>query len=500
MAITMRRSTILRGLESIKVKHAQACVIAVASCEKVVSHLRGASIGFNLRNVAFSSCLRVIISHLFACPFVHTLCSFHYFLVSYSNKPSFKMPKSAKKSAPKVDTVSAVVAKSPTKTGKRDAEEIVEKQVASDKKQKIANGGAVHVAVGKKNKNKKTKKQENNSSKEEEKVVEPTVVKEASDNNAGPASVEEEPAKPAAAAENGAVDEPESVEEEPTKPAAAAENGAVDEPESVEEDAKAAKPAANVEEDSGSEDEAKTEKKDDADAEMADAPSAKKESQATGSKTLFMGNLSFSIEKSDVINFFKDVAEVAEVRFSMRDDRFAGYGHADFATPEAALKALELNGEQLLGRAVKLDLAKERGTYTPYNGDRSSQQRGQAQGLTVFVKGFGTADGFETVRSTLEEHFGQCGEITRMSIPKDFESGGPKGVAFIDFTDSNAFKKALELSGSEVNGGTVTVEEAKQRGGGGGGGGGFGRGRGGRFGGRGGGRGRGRGGRGRGRR
>lgn len=35
------------------------------------------------------------------------------------------------------------------------------------------------------------------------------------------------------------------------------------------------------------------------------------------------------------------------------------------------------------------------------------------------------------VRSSLEEHFGSCGEISRMSIPKDYESGSVKGYVFL---------------------------------------------------------------------
>lgn len=31
------------------------------------------------------------------------------------------------------------------------------------------------------------------------------------------------------------------------------------------------------------------------------------------------------------------------------------------------------------------------------------------------------------IRSSLQEHFGACGGITRISIPKDFESGYAKG-------------------------------------------------------------------------
>lgn len=35
------------------------------------------------------------------------------------------------------------------------------------------------------------------------------------------------------------------------------------------------------------------------------------------------------------------------------------------------------------------------------------------------------------IRSSLEEHFGSCGEIKRVSIPKDRETGSNKG--FVSF-------------------------------------------------------------------
>ena len=37
-------------------------------------------------------------------------------------------------------------------------------------------------------------------------------------------------------------------------------------------------------------------------------------------------------------------------------------------------------------------------------------------------------------------------------------------IAFIDFADSNGFNKALELNGTEVGGGYITVSESKPRG------------------------------------
>ncbi|KAL8100560.1 hypothetical protein AgCh_032712 [Apium graveolens] len=216
----------------------------------------------------------------------------------------------------------------------------------------------------------------------------------------------------------------------------------------------------------------KTPKQKGGDVEMVDAFSAKSniknapktpstpQVEATGSKTLFMGNLSFRIEESDVIEFFKDAGEVAEVRFTMDRETgdFRGFGHVEFATVEAAQKALKLAGRELVGREVRLDLARERGAFTPASGNENSYQKGgRAPASTIFVRGFDTSGGEEQVRNALQEHFGSCGDITRVSVPKDYE-GGLKGIAYMDFSDANGLSKALELDGSELGGGSLTVE------------------------------------------
>ncbi|KAL8188615.1 hypothetical protein R6Q57_029903 [Mikania cordata] len=184
----------------------------------------------------------------------------------------------------------------------------------------------------------------------------------------------------------------------------------------------------------------------------------------SGSKTLFLGNLSFSIEEDDVRDFFKNVGEIAEIRFAIKDDRFKGYGYIEFTTAEAAQEALKLNREVLLGRRVSLDFARrQRGAYTPGNSMYKPNQRGDnAQVKTVYVRGFESSDGYDNIWSTLEKHFGKCGEISRLCIPKDHVSGVPKGVAFIDFTDGNGFGQALELDGSVVGGCRLTVEVARR--------------------------------------
>lgn len=119
-------------------------------------------------------------------------------------------------------------------------------------------------------------------------------------------------------------------------------------------------------------------------------------------------------------------------------------------------------------RAIRLDFARERGAYTPYSGGNegnSFQKGGRGQAAhTIFIKGFDSSVGEDQVRASLEEHFGSCGEITRISVPKDYDTGSVKGIAYLDFTDADSFNKALEMSGTEVGGYSLVVDEAKQRG------------------------------------
>ncbi|XP_058106058.1 nucleolin 1-like isoform X2 [Magnolia sinica] len=88
----------------------------------------------------------------------------------------------------------------------------------------------------------------------------------------------------------------------------------------------------------------------DGDVKMADATTAKTEkkapktsatpsAQTSRSKTLFVGNLSYSVERADVEEFFKGAGEVVDARFASNEEGvFKGFGHVEFATEAAAHK------------------------------------------------------------------------------------------------------------------------------------------------------------------
>uniref|UniRef100_A0A453CZI7 RRM domain-containing protein n=1 Tax=Aegilops tauschii subsp. strangulata TaxID=200361 RepID=A0A453CZI7_AEGTS len=127
-------------------------------------------------------------------------------------------------------------------------------------------------------------------------------------------------------------------------------------------------------------------------------------------------------------------------------------------------RAYELNGGDLAGRPVRLDFARERGAITPGSGRDNSSFKKPGQSNTAFVRGFDSSLGEEEIRSSLQGHFSSCGDIRRVSIPKDYDTGASKGIAYIEFDDISSLPKALELNGSNIGEGlSLFVDEAKPR-------------------------------------
>jgi RNA recognition motif-containing protein len=98
---------------------------------------------------------------------------------------------------------------------------------------------------------------------------------------------------------------------------------------------------------------------------------------------------------------------------------------------------------------------------------------------------------YQTTQDELFAAFAAYGNVERVSIVTDRDSGQPRGFAFVEMTEARDAETAIsQLNGAEMNGRALNVNEARPKTEGGGGRG-FGGGGGGRGGNRGGGGGRG---------
>jgi RNA recognition motif-containing protein len=71
---------------------------------------------------------------------------------------------------------------------------------------------------------------------------------------------------------------------------------------------------------------------------------------------------------------------------------------------------------------------------------------------------------FQATEQELQDFLAPYGVIQEVFMPKDRETGRPRGFAFVTFEDDVAAKKALEdLNGKEFAGRPLTVNEARAK-------------------------------------
>ena len=71
---------------------------------------------------------------------------------------------------------------------------------------------------------------------------------------------------------------------------------------------------------------------------------------------------------------------------------------------------------------------------------------------------------FDTDSNQLEKLFSQYGEVTRAQVVTDRETGRSRGFGFVEMSVASDARNAIEaLSGKEVNGRQLTVNEARDR-------------------------------------
>ena len=91
---------------------------------------------------------------------------------------------------------------------------------------------------------------------------------------------------------------------------------------------------------------------------------------------VFVGNISYKCTENDLKKFFKDCGKVVDVRIAKKPDgKLKGFAHVDFETKEGMEKAVEKNGNELQGRALKIDKSSS-GNGKGGNGGNRGKGRG----------------------------------------------------------------------------------------------------------------------------
>ncbi|HJQ67815.1 MAG TPA: RNA-binding protein [Blastocatellia bacterium] len=70
---------------------------------------------------------------------------------------------------------------------------------------------------------------------------------------------------------------------------------------------------------------------------------------------------------------------------------------------------------------------------------------------------------YQTTENDLTNLFEQAGQVESVSIITDRDTGRSKGFGFVEMSADDADKAIAQFNGTEINGRTLTVNEARPR-------------------------------------
>ncbi|KAJ3700030.1 hypothetical protein LUZ61_003735 [Rhynchospora tenuis] len=189
---------------------------------------------------------------------------------------------------------------------------------------------------------------------------------------------------------------------------------------------------------------------------------------------LFVGNLPFSVDSSQLANVFGEAGDVemVEVIYDKITGRSRGFGFVTMSTAEEAASAVEqFNGYMLEGRelTVRSGPAPPREESAPSRGFRGGARsddggfRGGARsddGYRVYVGNL--AWGVDN--SALESLFSEQGKVLEAKVIYDRETGRSRGFGFVTYGTAQEVQDAISsLNGADLDGRTIRVSMAEAR-------------------------------------
>lgn len=170
------------------------------------------------------------------------------------------------------------------------------------------------------------------------------------------------------------------------------------------------------------------------------------------STTIFVGNLSWNVDEDWLKSEFDSYGTVTSTRvITDRDSgRSKGFGYVEFADAESAKAACAKAGQEIDGRACKVDISTPKpdrqASGTPRrNSDFGKRELGEPSN-TLFVGNLP----FSMSEDSMWDSFSKFGPVASVRLPTDRESGQPKGFGYVEFVKLDDAKKAVE-GGSELD-------------------------------------------------
>lgn len=168
---------------------------------------------------------------------------------------------------------------------------------------------------------------------------------------------------------------------------------------------------------------------------------------------LYIGNLDYGTTDDRLRAHFEAYGTITDAFIPMEKgtDRPRGFGFVTFSTREEADKAMQsLDGSELDGRQIRISESKPREKSNgPFNASGQSD-------VKLFVGNLS----FETKVEKIRELFETIGEVKDCYMPSERGGGRPRGFAFVTMPANAAETAMKKLTGEDLDGRSIRIEEA----------------------------------------
>jgi len=191
------------------------------------------------------------------------------------------------------------------------------------------------------------------------------------------------------------------------------------------------------------------------------------------SASIFLGNLPFNVEEAPTRAFFADCGAITNIKWLEKEGEFKGIAFVDFESIEAATKAVEKNGQDLQGRAVRINFSKPRAPRAEWGsggGGGGFEKKPQRPCKPTGEKPDGCTELFcgnlawSIDEAKVTDFFAKAGAtVTGTRWLNDKETGEFKGIGFVSFADTGDVDKAVGLGGEQLEGRMIRLDYAGQK-------------------------------------
>ncbi|EMR09068.1 hypothetical protein PNEG_02838 [Pneumocystis murina B123] len=180
---------------------------------------------------------------------------------------------------------------------------------------------------------------------------------------------------------------------------------------------------------------------------------------AEGSKTIFVGGLSWNVDDNWLAKEFESVGTVLSSRVitNKNSGKSKGFGYVEFSTPEEAQAALTYSGKEIDGRVINVDISTGLSANLKNNASTRANKYGDIRSPksdTLFIGNLSFKANEEAVRTA----FSRIGGIVEIRLPTNRKTGQLKGFGYIQFSSIEDAEKAIEMNGHFISGRPIRLD------------------------------------------